>query len=180
MSPAALAAEYSSIKKEWFGKLPQTFLGKFSWKFLCQNMFFENCQLLSTQLLIIIFTSVESMSQLVLSRSASILAQLMSSLKKFKSLQLKLLFLIWWFCFSSTIFMFQCELYSGHSVTFRWCLFVWSLLVHVIWPLLVRKISSMLFFVAGSSIKVKSSMARSLPVENLLPQNVGSIINYLQ
>ena len=29
-------------------------------------------------------------------------------------------------------------------------------------------------------IKVKSSMAKSLPVENLLPQNVGSIINYLQ
>ena len=28
--------------------------------------------------------------------------------------------------------------------------------------------------------KVKSSMARSLPVENLLSQNVGSIINYLQ
>ena len=28
--------------------------------------------------------------------------------------------------------------------------------------------------------KVKSSMARSLPVENLLPQNVGSIINYWQ
>ena len=28
--------------------------------------------------------------------------------------------------------------------------------------------------------KVTSSMARSLPVENLLPQNVGSIINYLQ
>ena len=27
---------------------------------------------------------------------------------------------------------------------------------------------------------VKSSMARSLPVENLLSQNVGSIINYLQ
>ena len=27
-------------------------------------------------------------------------------------------------------------------------------------------------------VKVKSSMARSLPVENLLPQNVGSIINY--
>ena len=31
-----------------------------------------------------------------------------------------------------------------------------------------------------SKVKVKSSMARSLPVENLLPQNVGSIINYLQ
>ena len=30
------------------------------------------------------------------------------------------------------------------------------------------------------TVKVKSSMARSLPVENLLPQNVGSIINYLQ
>ena len=28
--------------------------------------------------------------------------------------------------------------------------------------------------------KVKSSMARSLSVENLLPQNVGPIINYLQ
>ena len=28
--------------------------------------------------------------------------------------------------------------------------------------------------------RVKSTMARSLPVENLLPQNVGSIINYLQ
>ena len=28
--------------------------------------------------------------------------------------------------------------------------------------------------------KVKSSIARNLPVENLLPQNVGSIINYLQ
>ena len=29
-------------------------------------------------------------------------------------------------------------------------------------------------------VKVKSSMARSLPVENLLRQNVGSFINYLQ
>ena len=28
--------------------------------------------------------------------------------------------------------------------------------------------------------KVTSSMARSLPVENLLPQKVGSIINYFQ
>ena len=28
--------------------------------------------------------------------------------------------------------------------------------------------------------KVKSSMAKSLPVENLLPQNVRSIMNYLQ
>ena len=28
-------------------------------------------------------------------------------------------------------------------------------------------------------VKVKPSMARSLPVENLLPQNVESIINYL-
>ena len=32
----------------------------------------------------------------------------------------------------------------------------------------------------GTVKKVKSSMAKSLPVENLLPQNVGSIINYLQ
>ena len=29
------------------------------------------------------------------------------------------------------------------------------------------------------TVKVKSSMARSLPVKNLLSQNVGSIINYL-
>ena len=35
-------------------------------------------------------------------------------------------------------------------------------------------------FSIKTTIKVKSSMARSLPVENLLPQNVGSIINYLQ
>ena len=28
--------------------------------------------------------------------------------------------------------------------------------------------------------KIKFSMARSLPVENIPPQNVGSIINYLQ
>ena len=32
----------------------------------------------------------------------------------------------------------------------------------------------------GYKKKVKSSMAKSLPVENLLPQNVGSMINYLQ
>ena len=29
-------------------------------------------------------------------------------------------------------------------------------------------------------VKVKSSVAKSLPVENLLPQNMGSIVNYLQ
>ena len=29
-------------------------------------------------------------------------------------------------------------------------------------------------------LKVKFFMIRSLPVENLQPQNVGSIINYLQ
>ena len=29
-------------------------------------------------------------------------------------------------------------------------------------------------------LKVKSSVAKSLPVENLLPHNVGSVINYLQ
>ena len=34
--------------------------------------------------------------------------------------------------------------------------------------------------VFNGPVKVKSSMARSLPVENLLPQNVGSIINYMQ
>ena len=31
-----------------------------------------------------------------------------------------------------------------------------------------------------TTVKVKSSMARSLPVEDLLPQKVGSIINYFQ
>ena len=34
--------------------------------------------------------------------------------------------------------------------------------------------------VSVKPIKVKSSMARSLPVKNLLQQNVGSINNYLQ
>ena len=34
--------------------------------------------------------------------------------------------------------------------------------------------------VGGGLVKVKSSMASILPVETLLPQNVGSIINYLQ
>ena len=81
----------------------------FSWTFLWKNMFFFQ---IYRQMLIIIlyissvFTSVKSVSQLVLSRSVSILAQLMSSSKKSKSLLLKFLFLIWWFCFSSTIFMF--------------------------------------------------------------------------
>ena len=32
----------------------------------------------------------------------------------------------------------------------------------------------------GEKVKAKSSIAKSLPVENLLRQNVGSIINYLQ
>ena len=31
-----------------------------------------------------------------------------------------------------------------------------------------------------SNVKVKSYMAESFPVENLVPQNVGSIINYFQ
>ena len=34
--------------------------------------------------------------------------------------------------------------------------------------------------VSRAKKKVKSSKARSLPVANLLPKNVGSIINYLQ
>ena len=37
-----------------------------------------------------------------------------------------------------------------------------------------------IFFNNNNNKKVKSSMARSLPVENLLPQNVESIFNYLQ
>ena len=36
------------------------------------------------------------------------------------------------------------------------------------------------YWTVKSVVKVKFSMARSLKVENLLPQNVGSIINYLQ
>ena len=34
------------------------------------------------------------------------------------------------------------------------------------------------FVDAAVKVKVKSSVARSLPVENLQPQNVWSIINY--
>ena len=40
--------------------------------------------------------------------------------------------------------------------------------------------SKICFVLKFTKVKVKSSMARSLPVENLLPHNVGSIINYLQ
>ena len=36
------------------------------------------------------------------------------------------------------------------------------------------------FVHVGNKKKVKSSMAISIPVENLQPLNVGSIINYLQ
>ena len=36
------------------------------------------------------------------------------------------------------------------------------------------------YFAVNGELLIKSSMARSLSVENLLPQNVGSIINYLQ
>ena len=38
---------------------------------------------------------------------------------------------------------------------------------------------SMPFCLYVKNVKIKSSMAKSLPVENLLPKNVGSIINYL-
>ena len=36
------------------------------------------------------------------------------------------------------------------------------------------------FCLSSFDIKVKYFMTRSLPVENLLPQNVGLIINYLR
>ena len=103
---------------------------------------------ISRQILIIIiyissvFTSVKSMSQLVLNRSASILVQLMFSLKKFKSLLIKLLFLIWWFCFSSTIFMFV-------SIwIILWSLIDVSVLIicRASWSLLVKKTSVCYFF----------------------------------
>ena len=42
------------------------------------------------------------------------------------------------------------------------------------------KICSQCVGVMNIKGNVKSSVARSLPVENLLPQNVGLIINYLQ
>ena len=41
-------------------------------------------------------------------------------------------------------------------------------------------VKTLLIYPTIKKVKVKSSMARSLPVENLLPQNVGSIMNYLQ
>ena len=45
---------------------------------------------------------------------------------------------------------------------------------------MVSSCGSSFSFETRDKIKVKSSMARSLPVENLLPQKVGSIINYFQ
>ena len=43
-----------------------------------------------------------------------------------------------------------------------------------------KKISAPTVGPSQTLVKVKSSMARSLPVENLPPHNAGSIINYLQ
>ena len=45
---------------------------------------------------------------------------------------------------------------------------------------IVTDVAMLTVFTAVTVKKLKSPMARSLPVENLLPQNVGSIINYLQ
>ena len=45
--------------------------------------------------------------------------------------------------------------------------------------LLIHKLIYLLN-IPGKGEKVKFSMARSLIVENLLPQDVGPIINYLQ
>ena len=52
----------------------------------------------------------------------------------------------------------------------------------LIWPHEHRDpgIMTLLFGLIKFMIKWRSSMAISLPVKNLLPQNVGSIINYLQ
>ena len=47
-------------------------------------------------------------------------------------------------------------------------------------PLLSSTIFPFLFFLSILVLWVKSFMARSIPVENLQSQNVGSIINYLQ
>ena len=44
----------------------------------------------------------------------------------------------------------------------------------------VGKLYGRVFIKRVKGKKVKSSMAKSLTVENILPQNVGSIINYLQ
>ena len=96
------------------------------------------------------FTSVKSMSQLVLSRSASILAQLMSSLKKFKSLavaQVAFLNLLILFFFYNFYVCFN----LNYIVVTHWC-FGDDYLCRVSWSLLVRKSSCMLFFLVGSSI----------------------------
>ena len=60
-----------------------------------------------------------------------------------------------------------------------WC--NWYTFAHIYclkWELKI--VVAQLKIVCKKKVKVKSSMAESLPVENLLPQNVGSIINYLQ
>ena len=48
---------------------------------------------------------------------------------------------------------------------YRFVLRCWGLRTDRVWPV---------------KVKVKSSMAYSLPVQNLLPQNMDSIMNYLQ
>ena len=62
-------------------------------------------------------------------------------------------------------------------------------LLHLLLPVFAGKINHKMFSAPTScdeiyflavKVKVKSSMAKSLPVENLLPQNVCSIINYFR
>ena len=53
----------------------------------------------------------------------------------------------------------------------------------VLGPLLFLLYTSELFTILENQLiiyKVKSSITKSLPLENLLQQNVGPIINYLQ
>ena len=67
--------------------------------------------------------------------------------------------------------------YFNKEIYINWC-FVDVMKIHPTQPsLFCFKLEASLLI---PKVKVKSSMARSLPVENLLPQNVGSIINYLQ
>ena len=79
-----------------------------------------------------------------------------------------------WYCYRLNFPLIK-KIYDKDSIiknSFSW--------LQMIFDVTVCVIACEHTYIPSRNKNVKSSMARSLPVENLLPQNVGSIINYLQ
>ena len=86
----------------------------------------------------------------------------------------------------AVVFIWLREL-SNARMILRAVVFIWLRELPNAWMILravvfiwLRELLNAWMILRAVYKKVKSSMARSLPGKNLLPQNVGSIINYLQ